>query len=163
MTKIKNQITSPKRIPFTAEGYLALKTEREKLDLLRPEVLQRLQTAREMGDLSENGAYKAARWELGGIDRRLRELSRLIILARVTAPHQTKTVQFGCLITLTNDQRSFTFTLVNSFESDPSNNKLSEQSPFGKAVLNHQVGDEVVVHSPSGAINFVIKKIEFPK
>lgn len=150
----------PPPIPFTQEGYQKVVTEIEQLEEQRKEVLIRLQAAREMGDLSENGAYKAARWELGGIDRRLRELNRLKLLGRVVEPQTNGVVEFGGQVKVKNEAgEEISFTLVNKYESDPTARKLSIDSPIGSALMGKKVGDKVLVNTPSGAQEFQVLEI----
>jgi transcription elongation GreA/GreB family factor len=101
----------PPKIELTQSGLDNFKAEFDRLTKERVEVLIRLQAAREMGDLSENGAYKAARWELGGIDRELRKLNYLITYAKVIAPKTFK---------LIFNDKPVEYTLVSKHESDPS-------------------------------------------
>lgn len=159
MTKKQPNWPIFKTIPYTKEGIEALKTEFERLTKQRPEVVDRLQTAREMGDLSENGAYKAARWELGGIDRRLRELTKLIRLARPMNPTSIESASIGCKLTLKNSDQTLTFTLVSSHESNPQQQKLSDKSPIGQAVIGKQVGEQVYVSTPKGQQKFILTAI----
>lgn len=150
----------PASIPFTKDGYQKVLDEIGKLEANRTEVLVRLQLAREMGDLSENGAYKAARWELSGIDRRLRELNRLKLYGEVeSTTNQSGVVAFGSEVHIKNDSgQVITFTLVNEFESDPSKKRLSVNSPIGMALLGKKTGDHVTVEAPNGKQTYTILK-----
>lgn len=149
----------PQKIPFTEDGYRKL--EKNKKDLLkeRPEVVKRLQTAREMGDLSENGMYKAARFELGNIDRKLRELSHLLELGIVTESKDTGKVEFGCRVTLKSGAGEKTFTMVNEHESNPMEKKLSVKSPLGKKLIGKQVGEKVELTAPAGKTTYTITAV----
>lgn len=148
------------KIAFTKEGYA--KVEKEYLDLTqkRKAAVIALRTAREMGDLSENGAYKAARWELGGIDRQLRRLSYLLKMGRIVETKNEGIVDFGRKITISDGSKDTTFVLVDRFESDPSKNKLSVTSPIGRVIVGKRVGDEVSVVTPSGSKHYTITHIE---
>jgi len=147
-------------IAFTQEGYDKMQAEFDGLTLERVEVLKRLQTAREMGDLSENGAYKAARFELGGIDRRLRRLTYLLRVGKVTKALHDGTVQFGSRVTVDNAGKQMTFLLVNEFESNPSERKLSTNSPIGKAVFGRKQGETVTMETPNGEKVLKIMQVE---
>ena len=122
-------------------------------------MLLRLQAAREQGDLSENGAYTAAKFELGATDRQLRQLGYLLKYGVVTSSLHSGKVGFGNTVTLGKEGKTLTFMLVSGFESNPAAGKLSEQSPFGRAVINRQVGETVVVKAPAGESIWKIVKV----
>lgn len=148
-----------KTIPLTQEVLEAKKAEKARLTQLRIEVVQRLQTAREMGDLSENGAYHAAKFELGNVGRQLREVNHLLANAYVPQVSKGSVAGFGKTITLSNGQKTLTFMLVSQYESDPKENKLSLESPIGKAVIGKKVGDQVEVTTPSGQIQYSVTEM----
>ncbi|KKR32850.1 MAG: Transcription elongation factor GreA [Candidatus Gottesmanbacteria bacterium GW2011_GWC2_39_8] len=149
-----------KKVEFTKEGFEKMQKRLEELTEKRKQAIVSLQTARELGDLSENGAYKAARWELGGIDRELRRLKYFLRVAKVVEKVNNDSVDFGNNITVENEGKELTFTLVSSFESDPTHHKLSINSPIGKAVLGKKVGDKISVNTPSGLNTYIIKSIK---
>lgn len=149
-------------IPFTAGAFAKLKAEKDRLTKLRVEVMARLKEAREQGDLSENGAYTYAKFELGAIGRQLRTLNHQITNGFVAEkPTNSATAQFGSTITLTNlaNQQRMTFQLVSQFESDPTQHKLSVDSPIGQAVLGKKVGETIHATLPRGTAQFNITKI----
>lgn len=143
-------------IRFTQEGYEKIEKDLLRLQEERKEAVINLRTAREMGDLSENGAYKAARFELSGIDRQLRRLKYLLRFGKVTPVTKKGYIDFGSLVTVSDGQNKLTFTLVDGYESNPSQKKLSLSSPIGRAVMGKRVGDEVIVHAPVGTIKYKI-------
>jgi transcription elongation factor GreA len=148
-------------IPFTAEAYQAMEQERQKLLALREEVLVRLKVAREMGDLSENGAYKYAKFELGNIGRRLRELNHLLEHGVVTEKKSHNGhIDFGSQVTVESGEKQLTFTLVSEYESNPTRQKLSIQSPLGSALMGRQVGETVTVPTPSGEMHYKILQVQ---
>ncbi len=122
-------------------------------------VVVNLRTAREMGDLSENGAYKAARFELSAIDRELRRLNFLLRFGEVVAIQYTGSIAFGSQVSITDGKKTLEFMLVDGYESDPQQKKLSLKSPIGKAVFGKKVGDRVVVTAPSGQKNYTIVSV----
>ncbi len=148
-----------KKIQFTRVGYQKMVADLQKQTQKRKETVVRLQIAREMGDLSENGAYKAARWELGGIDRELRRLTFLLKMGIIVEPENTGKVEFGCLVTLDDGKNQSTHTLVGTYESNPVEHKLSVESPLGKAILGKKTGEKVEISTPSGKITYTITKI----
>lgn len=144
------------RIPFTKDGYQKLLDERTKLLLRRPEAVEHLRKAREMGDLSENGYYKASRAELSFLDARLRRANRLIKLAVIAAPNGNGTIQIGSTVRLTNGVKEMEFSVVGGYESDPSRNTISHLSPLGSAIMDKKSGDTIEVHAPGGAKKYTI-------
>ncbi len=149
----------PAPIPFTQAGYSQLTADLERYSEERKEVLIRLQTAREMGDLSENGAYHAAKFELGRIDRELRRLTHLLRYGKVTATGSGGVIDFGARVTLDDGTQKRTFLMVSGYESDPGKQKLSIHSPLGKAIIGHKVGDKVTVTAPAGPLAYTIIRI----
>lgn len=149
------------RIPFTKEGYQKLINERDQLLLDRPDAVDHLKKAREMGDLSENGYYKAARARLSGIDANLRRLTKLIRLGKIVDTKTTAgVVGFGSTVTLSVGSLTQIFTVVGGFESNPSEKTISHVSPLGKALMNKKVGDTVTINVPKGQITYTILHIQ---
>lgn len=148
------------KIPLLAIALEQKKQDLTKLLLLRKEVMGHLVIAREMGDLSENGAYKAAKFELGGINRRIRQLNFVLDNAFVPEVNKLDIASFGKVVTLKNGTNTLTFTLVGSYESDPEQMKFSLESPLGKAVEGRKVGDKVMVNSPAGEVKYLIVEIK---
>lgn len=149
-----------KTISFTDEGYEKLQKDLERLKKEREEVVIRLRTAREMGDLSENGAYKAARFELGSTDRQIRRLQYLLQSGSVVPKSTSGNIGFGNKVTVQSENGILTFTLVDKYESDPQKHMLSFQSPIGKAVLGKKEGDSIQVSTPKGVLSYKIIKVE---
>lgn len=147
-------------IPFTQTAYEKLQHDYARLQQERTEVMERLKTAREMGDLSENGAYKYAKFELGSISRQLRQLKHLLANGYIKESNSsTNKVEFGTRVTLQHDSEVLEFLLVTAHESDLSQNKLSLESPLGKSLLNKSVGDTITVEAPAGIRSYKVLKI----
>lgn len=151
-----SNIPLPKKIQFTQAGYLKVQTDITILTEKRVTAVINLQTAREMGDLSENGAYKAARFELSAIDRELRRLNYLFRFGEVVSIQHTGTIAFGSQVSVTNGKERLQFMLVDGYESDPQQKKLSLKSPIGKAVIGKKAGDKIAVITPSGMKSYTI-------
>lgn len=152
--------TLPPPIPFTASALNLLKAEKKRLQLLRKEVLIRLKEAREQGDLSENGAYQYAKFELGNIGRQLRDLNYKLQYGYVpVASSNSDSIEFGKTITLKSSQKILKFMLVSQYESDPAQRKLSTASPIGQAVVGKKKGDTVVVQLPAGEESYLIADV----
>ncbi len=151
-TRMKQPLTKKDlpRIQLSEEGYKKFQADFDRLTAERPNVLVRLQAAREMGDLSENGAYHAARFELSSIDRQLKKLTFQLRFGEVTKTKNTGAIDFGSTVTLDNQGTEMTFSLVSGYESDPAAKKLSVYSPIGKSIMGKKVGDTVTVETPGG-------------
>jgi transcription elongation factor GreA len=147
-------------IPLTQAAMDENRAEKKRLQQLRVEVLGRLQIAREMGDLSENGAYTAAKFELGNIGRQLRYINHLLAHGVVVSSTTGNTVGFGSTVTLSNKGKQLAFMLVSQHESDPQKNKLSLESPIGAATVGKKVGDMVIVSTPRGEVEYEVIGVE---
>jgi len=138
------------KIPFTKEGYQKLLEDREKFLKARPEAVRHLSEARGMGDLSENGYYKASRQQLSFLDSRIRRVERLIRLAKIIEPTRVK---------LTDGTKEYEYTIVGGFESDPTKKSISPQSPLGRALVGKKPNDIIEVHTPGGIKKYTILSI----
>lgn len=143
-------MNSPKPILMTQEGLDNLQKEKEELEKNRPDAVADLKKAREMGDLSENGYYKSARAKLSSIDHRLRYLNHVIRFAKVHQASTSGLVELGAIVRLKTEQGEITYTIVGEHEANPTEKKISHLSPLGKALLGKQIGDIVIIQTPSG-------------
>jgi transcription elongation factor GreA len=152
--------------PITKKGYEALRAELDRLKKVeRPKVIEAIAEARAHGDLSENAEYDAAKERQGFIEGRIKELEGKLADCRIieTANLSSETVIFGATVTLldlTSDAKK-QFTLVGQDEADLKNGKISVQSPVGRALIGHRVGDQVEVKTPAGVAEYEIKDIKF--
>lgn len=144
------------RIPFTQTGYDELVAERKKLTAQRPEAVEHLRKSREMGDLSENGYYKASRAALSFLDSRLRRANRLIKLAVIVGASNNGVIQIGSTVKLTDGTRELELTVVGGYESDPAKHTISHQSPMGRAIMGKKSGDVATVSAPVGIKEYTI-------
>lgn len=149
-----------KTIQFTEQGYIKIEEKLAALLKTREEIVVRLRTAREMGDLSENGAYKAARFELSTTDHNIRQCRYLLQQGQVVKKTDTDKATFGSIITIKNETHARTFTLVDRYESDPTQNRISFYSPLGHAVVGKKLGDIITVNAPAGKIQYTITKLQ---
>ena len=147
-----------KKIQFTQEGLENLKIEQTKLLQERPDAVLELKKAREMGDLSENGAYKGARFKLSQIDRRLRELQYLLRYADVQETPEG-IVGLNTLVTVSDDVHEKQFHIVGEHEANPLNGKISPRSPIGSQLMGRRKGERVVIQTPKGIITYIIVSI----
>lgn len=154
-----------KTIPFTPKKYKEMQQKVADLEALREEVMERLVIARGMGDLSENGAYKYAKFELGNIGRQLKRFKGLLEKG-FPAPKNTGTkglIDFGSEVTIEKcdlKKKKKTFMIVSKHESNPSKGKLAYSSPMGKAVMRKAVGDKVSVQTPTGNSQWQIIEVK---
>jgi transcription elongation factor GreA len=147
------------RIPFTREGYEKVIKEKAALLAERPDAVEHLRKAREMGDLSENGYYKAARARLSFLDAQLRRVERLVRYGIVVESQNSGAVDIGSCVTITNGTIEKVFTVVGGYESDPTQQTISYMSPLGKALMGRKVDDAIEVQAPSGVIKYTIVRI----
>lgn len=154
------QKNSSTYIPFTSEAYQKLLDRRKFLLEEKKAVILRLSEAREQGDLSENGAYKYAKFELGNIRRELSKLNYLIKNGQVKiGSKESNIADFGKTVTVSNQDSLLSFMIVSKYESNPAEKKISADSPLGKALIGKSIGSEVVVNSPKGSIKYTITDI----
>lgn len=145
---------------FTKDGYESVKKEQEDLLKKRPVTVDELRTAREMGDLSENGAYKAARASLSAIDSRLRRLAILIKYAKIVDNPFTGKVDFGTNVMVDDGKKIREFQIVGDLEANPTEGKLSPSSPIGKALMGKKTGETVEIDVPAGKITFKVVEVK---
>ncbi|MDP3988561.1 MAG: transcription elongation factor GreA [Candidatus Levybacteria bacterium] len=149
-----------KKIYLTKEGLAQLKKELDELTKVkRPDVLSRVSQARNLGDLSENAEYVAAREELSFIDGRIDELEELLKQASLihgSKNHGNGAIKLGSKVTLHINGKKEVFMVVGEWEADPAEKKISHESPLGKALLGKKVGEKVEVDAPAGKILYKI-------
>ena len=156
-------MTKEQTILITPQGYLALETELNDLKLnKRPEVIAALQEARSLGDLSENAEYDAARNEQAQVEARIKELEFKLEHCQVMDGNSKDTVSVGSSVVLNyiDDDEEEEYSIVGSMEADPFANKISNESPIGKAILGHKAGETVNVVTPNGSYDVKIVKID---
>ena len=135
---------------YTPQGFKALQDELDYLETVKVEENKKeISTARSFGDLSENSEYDAAKEEQGKIHARIAELREMINNAKVIDESQIdeSKISVGSTVVLFNveRQREFKYHIVGSYETDPINGKISDDSPIGRALIGASAGDEVVV------------------
>ncbi len=148
---------------LTKEGYQKLQDELDHLRTAkRMEVAARLHEAMEGGELIENAEYEAAKNEQAFVEGRIQELEVLLATAHVIEENGKKKsdiISIGSKVTIKEGNfEAETFTIVGVAEANPREGKISNESPIGKAILNHKVGDVVKVETPGGTYNVKIIK-----
>ncbi len=150
---------------LTREGYEKLVSELDFLrNVKRAEVSERLRSAIEGGgdDLLENAEYEAAKNEQSFTEGRIKELEYLVAVARIVdSSEKSEVIEVGSKIEITEEGSDITETyfIVGAPEANPEENKISNESPIGKAVIGHKKGDIVQVSAPIGSYNLKIVNI----
>ena len=149
---------------LTDKGLKKLEEELQELRVVkRKEVAQKIKEAREQGDLSENAEYDAAKDEQKDIEARIEELEAILKNVEIVYSDEVdkETVNVGCIVTVKEvaDGNIQEFKLVGSTEVDILNNKISNESPVGAALIGAKVGEVVTVEAPVGSFQFEILEI----
>lgn len=149
----------------TKEGLKKLELELEELKTIkRKEVAEKIKTARGFGDLSENSEYDEAKNEQAIVEGRIAELEAQLKNVRVLDESElgTENVHIGSIVTVhfKGKKTDVTYEIVGSTEANPLGGRISDESPIGKGLIGHAVGDTVEVETPGGEITLTIKKIE---
>lgn len=153
-----------KQIILTSEGLSELEKELEMLKTLRrKEVSEKIKVALSFGDLSENSEYDEAKNEQAMVEARIQEIEQMFKNATILDEDElsNETVSVGSTVTVLKlkNNKEDEYRIVGSTEASPANKKISDESPVGKALLKHTVGDIVDVEAPSGIIQYKIIKI----
>ena len=146
---------------LTPEGYLELEEELNELKTVRrPEIINAIKDARAQGDLSENADYDAARAEQGQIEARIKELEYRLEHSEIAQGAGKGIINVGSTVTVADeDDEEDTYKIVGSVEADVFNNKISNESPIGQAIIGHKEGDIVCVNAPNGEYELKIVKV----
>lgn len=149
-----------KKFILTKEGLATLKRDYENLVAIkRPEVIERIQIAREFGDLAENSEYDAAKEEQSLVEARISELEEVLQKAKVIQKAQNSDfVVIGSTVVIEINDEIHEFSVVGSMEADPTVKKISNESPVGKSLLGLQVGETIEI--AVGPIKSIIKVLE---
>ncbi len=150
---------TPQRLKELQEELNYLKTVREK------EVAELIKEARSFGDLSENSEYDEAKTEQGKLYSRIAEVENILSNCLVIQENEddgAAYVRIGSTVTVLDKEFNETevYKIVGSQEADPMNGVISEDSPFGRALLGKNVGDDVVVDAPAGSVEYKLLKVE---
>lgn len=153
-------------IPMTPEGYSRLQEElKTRIKVDRPQVVQDIAEARSHGDLSENAEYDAAKDRQGFIEGRIKELNDKIARAQVIDPKSidSEKIIFGATVTLVDvdNGNEVTYKIVGEDEADIKEAKISVTSPVGRALIGHELDDEVRIKVPSGLKVYEVVDIKY--
>ena len=143
---------------ISKDGLAKLRHELEEMvSLRRPEIAQRIHDAKEHGDLSENAEYEDAKNEQAFVEGRIQTLEVLIKNATIIDEHHTNDhVQIGSTVDVDGPDGTESFTIVGSTEARPTEGRISNESPVGRALLGRRTGDRVAVRVPDGDISYRI-------
>ncbi|CAB1130005.1 transcription elongation factor resolving backtracking / stalling [Candidatus Hydrogenisulfobacillus filiaventi] len=156
---------SERELLISPEGLKKLEDELEYLKTVkRREVAERIKTAREFGDISENSEYEDAKNEQAFVEGRIQSLEKMLRQARVVneAEMDPGRVHIGSRVRVRDLEEDLEeeYTVVGATEADPGKNRISTESPMGQALLGRKVGDTVEVKAPVGTIRFEILAIQ---
>ena len=147
---------------LTASGAARMRAELTELtEVRRPEVIARIRTAKELGDLKENADYTAAREEQSFLEGRIQALEARLRDAVIAAvPVVGSGADIGSTVTVEVDGAEVTYTLVGSAESDPGAGRLSAVSPVGRGLVGAKAGDEVAIQTPRGSVTYRVIAVD---
>ncbi len=154
-----------KEIVLTPDGYKKLNDELAFLvTKRRKEIAERIKDSREFGELMENPEYNDAKDEQAFIENRITQLNELLSLAKVIENEKVKTnkVSLGSNVTLKDleTDEELDYLIVGSVEADPTNHRISNESPVGQAIMGRKKGEVVKVEAPHGCIEYQIVEIK---
>lgn len=146
---------------ISQEGYDKLKKElEERINVKRVEIANRIESSKELGDLSENAEYAEAKEEQAFNDGRIAELQALLKNLTVVQKNGDKDkVSMGSSVTVRSDGKIKKYIIVSFNEVNPAEGKISNESPLGTAFIGRKKGDKVVVNTPRGEVNYEILEI----
>jgi transcription elongation factor GreA len=152
---------------LTKEGYEELKAKLEVLKAGRSDIAEKLKVARSFGDLSENSEYDEAKSEQAKLEAEINDVEAMLQRAVIVEDdNNSEVVHLGSVVTIKSTAKGsseMTFTITGFAQADATKGKISDESPVGKALMGHKVGDKVVVEAPSGAVTYKITKLDNAK
>ncbi|MBI4091253.1 transcription elongation factor GreA [candidate division WWE3 bacterium] len=147
-----------KKVYVTADGLKELKKEYEELvSVKRPNIAERIKSARELGDISENAGYDSAREEQSFVEGRIKELQEILKnVQTISASNGKDTVSIGSVVRVHIDGGEEEYHIVGEPEANPMERKISHESPLGRSLLGRKIGDKVEVEAPMGNLTYTI-------
>jgi transcription elongation factor GreA len=152
-----------KVVQVTKKGFETLKKELDELvKIKRPKVVERLERARQEGDLSENSDYTNAKEELEFLDGRIDELKDVVENAKVISDSNGNghKVDVGTTVVVETSGKKHEFHIVGEWEADPMQKKISHESPLGRELVGKKVGEEIKVEAPAGQVIYKVLEIK---
>jgi transcription elongation factor GreA len=149
-----------KTVYLTAEGKAALEQELDRLLTQRQGLRHRIQEEREFGAFAEGGEPDADKLDLAFVEGRIQTIENQLREAVIVSTHDAAQVSFGSTVTVVDeDGVEESYTIVGSPEARPTEGRISNESPVGRALMEKRVGDKVEVKVPSGTLEYTIKAI----
>jgi transcription elongation factor GreA len=153
-----------KQLIVTSTGFKRIEAELQQLQTVRRhEVANHIRDAKAFGDIAENPEYESAKNEQAFVEGRILELKNILNIAQVVddtkAP--TEEVGIGSVVTVRDleTDEEWDYTIVGSVEADPDEDRISNESPLGQAIMGHKVGDVVEIEIPAGDAKYEIVAI----
>ena len=143
----KETYVKPKPDPYLTEAkFTELKNKLERMKASHPKLASEVKRLAEMGDFSENAGYQDAKGKLRGLNQRILELEAHLKTSIIFRPSKNiDSIQLGHQVTIENDGKEKTYTILGGSETDPTTGIISHNSPIGAALLNHKVGDIIKI------------------
>lgn len=151
---------------ITAEGLQKLKQELHELKtVVRRDIASRIETAKALGDLSENAEYHEAKDAMALNEGRIHEIeemlkNNIVVIDTMPSGNGSGMVRVGSTVIVSVNGKEKTFSIVGSTEADPLAGKISNESPIGSHLLDRKVGDRISIPSPGGTVVYEIKEIQ---
>jgi transcription elongation factor GreA len=156
----KEKTMADEKIYVTQDGLKELQDEYDYLvDVRRKEVAEKLKSARELGDITENAAYEAAKDEQSFIEGRVKELEALLEKIEVVEGEKADKVAIGSRVKVRLEADEQEFHIVGTTETDPASGRISHKSPLGQALIGKAIGDKIEVDAPVGKLTYCILEI----
>ena len=152
-------------VVLTKEGYEELKEKLAVLKSGRSDIAEKLKTARSFGDLSENSEYDEAKSEQAKLEAEINDIEAMLLRATIMDEDNvnSEVVHLGSVVTIKGTAKGSaekTFTITGFAQADSTKGKISDESPVGKALMGHKVGDKVSVEAPRGVMTYKIVKLD---
>ncbi len=152
-------------IVLTKEGYEELKEKLSVLKSGRSDIAEKLKVARSFGDLSENSEYDEAKSEQAKLEAEINDIEALLLRATIMDEENvnSEVVHLGSVVTIKGTAKGSvekTYTITGFAQADSTKGKISDESPVGKALLGHKVGDKVTVEAPRGVMTYKIVSLD---
>lgn len=144
---------------ITEEGKRELEAELDELKSQRGVIAEKIASARDFGDLSENAEYDAAREEQGLVETRIAEIEDILQNASIIQAAKSSVVGLGSKVELKTGDKTVIYTVVGPVEADPLEGKISNESPIGTQLMGKKVGDNVTITTPKGETTYEVVRV----
>lgn len=148
-----------KTYQITEDGKKELEVELEELKGQRGVIAEKIASARDFGDLSENAEYDAAREEQGLVETRIAEIEEILQNASIIQAARSSVVGLGSKVELKTGEKTVIYTVVGPVEADPLEGKISNESPIGLQLMGKKVGDSVTITTPKGETTYEVVRV----